>query len=111
MDLRLNRLYERYPWLLKSYVKFKPGRNGFFAVPYYNTTVNQQLVVVYDTSRKQREGKSYEVKLGGNSVEVVRLLGAHRVRDTFEVSYDFNETNVIGYDNMLFVDIDAYNMT
>lgn len=38
-------------------------------------------------------------------------MGAHRVRNTFEVSYDFNETNVIGYDNMLFVDIDAYNLT
>jgi hypothetical protein len=38
MDLRLLRLYERYPWTLKSYIKFKPGQNGFFAVPYYNRT-------------------------------------------------------------------------
>lgn len=42
---------------------------------------------------------------------MVRLLGAHRVRDIYEVNFDFNETNVIGYDNLLFVDLDAYNMT
>jgi hypothetical protein len=38
MSLSLVRLYERYPWTLKGYVKYKPGRNGFFAVPYYNRT-------------------------------------------------------------------------
>jgi hypothetical protein len=42
---------------------------------------------------------------------VVRLLGAHRVLGISEVNYDFNEPNVIGHDNMLFVDLDAYNIT
>lgn len=55
LDLRLLRLYERYPWALKTYVKYKPGRNGFFAVPYFNGTLDQQMIVVYDTSRNQRE--------------------------------------------------------
>lgn len=109
-NLQLVRLFERYPWTLKSYVKFKPGRNGFFAVPYYNRTAEMQLVIVYDLSGAgQRTVNTIDLPSG--SIPVVRLLGAHRVRDIYEVNFDFNETNVIGYDNLLFVDIDAYNMT
>jgi hypothetical protein len=68
-------------------------------------------MVVYDTSRNQSSQQTYNLSLNGSNIEVVRLLGAHRVQNIYEVAYDFNETNIIGYDNMLFVDIDAYNMT
>lgn len=109
-NLQLVRLFERYPWTLKSYVKFKPGRNGFFAVPYYNKTAEMQFVIVYDLSTSRRDN-SYSLELPSGTIPVVRILGAHRVRDIYEVNFDFNETNVIGYDNLLFVDLDAYNMT
>ena len=44
-------------------------------------------------------------------MEVVKVMGAHRVRYITEINYDFNETNVIGYDNLLFIDIDGHNIT
>lgn len=70
-----------------------------------------QFVVVYDLSKNQRSDRTYNLELPSGTIPVVRLLGAHRVRDIYEVNFDFNETNVIGYDNLLFVDLDAYNMT
>ena len=68
-------------------------------------------MVVYDLSNNQRSDRTYNLELPSGTIPVVRLLGAHRVLDIYEVNFDFNETNVIGYDNLLFVDMDAYNMT
>jgi len=79
-SLKLLRLFERYPWTLKSYVKIKPGRNGFFAVPYYNRTAEMQFVLVYDLSTNQR---TYNLELPGLTIPVVRVLGAHYVRDVY----------------------------
>ena len=70
-----------------------------------------QFVIVYDLSPKQRSDRTYSLELPSGSIPVVRLLGAHRVHDIYEVNFDFNETNLIGYDNLLFVDLDAYNLT
>lgn len=105
--LSIARLFERYPWTLKPYVKHKPGRNGFFAVAYYNSTIERQLIIVYDMAKSRRA----EENVTASDYPLVRLLGSHLVRDVYDISFDFNETNVIGYDNLIFVDIDGYNMT
>jgi hypothetical protein len=103
----VSRLYERYPWELVNYVKVKEGRFGFFAVPYVNYNISSQFLAVYDTSFN---AKSYLLEQG-SGLEVVRILGAHWVRDTFEVSFDFNQTNGFDYDNIMFVDVDGFNIT
>lgn len=46
---KVERLFERFPWTLQNYFKYKRGRtySTFFAVPYVDSEVSQQMVMVY----------------------------------------------------------------
>jgi hypothetical protein len=94
---------------LKNYVKVKQGRYGFFGVPYVNYTKGVQLIAVYDTS--DYRPADFEFPNLPYPIPVSRLMGAYMVRDIYDIAYDFNETNTPGYDNLIFVDVDAYNFT
>lgn len=46
---KLERLFERFPWKLENYFKYKKGRmyETYFAVPYIDYDNNRQIVAVY----------------------------------------------------------------
>jgi len=49
LAFKLERLFERFPWKLGNYLKYKLGRSyeTYFAVPYVNPDAPSQIVAVY----------------------------------------------------------------
>lgn len=118
LAFKLERLFERFPWQLGNYLEFKQGRfyNTLFAVPYVNPDAPSQIVAIYSVPYIiNMEAASYEQKYAaheytmlGGLVPVVRMFGAHLVRDNNEVAFAFN---IFGNDKLLFTDVDGYNIT
>jgi hypothetical protein len=118
LAFKLERVFERFPWTLGNYLKYKRGRNydTYFAVPYIDYELQRQLVLVYSVPYIVRsDAKTYAEKYSQHKYEMlngivpmVRAFGSHWVRDTFEVVFAFH---TFGNDKLLFTDIDGYNIT
>lgn len=48
-SFKLERLFERFPWELQNYFKFKQGRqyDTIFAVPYIDFDQQKQIILTY----------------------------------------------------------------
>jgi hypothetical protein len=118
LSFKLERLFERFPWTLGNYLKYKRGKSyeTYFAVPYIDYERDRQVVLVYSVPYIIRaDAKTYDEKysahkyeLLGGLVPIVRAFGSHWVRDTYEVAFAFH---TFGSDRLLFTDVDGYNIT
>lgn len=65
LAFKLERLFERFPWTLGNYLKYKRGRSydTYFAVPYLDYENQRQLVLVYSVPYIIRnDAKTYAEK-------------------------------------------------
>jgi hypothetical protein len=88
----------------------------YFAVPYINHDISSQIVAVYSvpfildaaaTTYDEKYSKHEYTMLNG-LIPVVKVFGAHYVRDPYEVTFAFH---TFGTDKLLFTDVDGYNIT
>lgn len=118
LAFKLERLFERFPWTLGNYLKYKRGRSyeTYFAVPYVDYDNGRQLVLVYSVPYIVREKATtyaekyspHEYRMLGGVVPLLRAFGSHWVRDTYETAFAFH---TFGNDKLLFTDVDGYNIT
>lgn len=114
LAFKLERLFERFPWTLGNYLKYKRGRSyeTYFAVPYVNYEMQRQLVLVYsvpyiiraDANTYAEKYSPHKYHMLGGVVPLLGAFGSHWVRDTYEISFAFH---TFGNDKMLFTDVDG----
>jgi hypothetical protein len=118
INFKLERLFERFPWELGNYLKYRRGRmyETYFAVPYINQDISSQILAVYSvpfildaaaTTYQQKYSK-HDYYLYNGLIPVVKVFGAHYVRDPYEIAFAFH---TFGTDKLLFTDVDGYNIT
>lgn len=98
-----------YPWQLTNYIKLKKGslNASYFAVSYRDFSEDRQIVAVYELPRfKLNPSPVKERLLGG--IPITRMLGAHRVLDSSEICFAFNQ---LDDHKMLFNDVRSKNVT
>lgn len=115
---KLERVFERFPWTLGNYLKYRRGRSydTYFAVPYLDYEHNRQIVLVYsvpyiiraDAKTYAEKYSAHKYEMLGDFVPMVRAFGSHWVRDSAETAFAFH---TFGNDKMLFTDVDGFNIT
>lgn len=117
LEFKLERLFERFPWELQNYFKYKRGRlyETYFAVPYIDYDIQKQVILVYSVPFiLDREANSYDDKYSEHNydlymgVPIIRAFGAHYVRDTYETAYAFH---TFGNDKLLWSDMDGQDIS
>ena len=111
-ETKIERLFERFPWTLQNYFKYKQGSSysTFFGVPYVDFDQNQQLVMIYEVPFiLNRHADNYKDKYSAHeySLYIERLpllsaFGAHSIEGKFETAYDFH---TFGNDKLLWSDM------
>lgn len=114
---KLIRLFERFPWELKNYIRYKrtASYETNFAVSYVSYPLRMQTVAIYYIPYiLNAESTDYDLKYSPHAYELrdgvplLKIIGSHIVKDATEVAYAFQ---TFGDRKMLFTDIDGYNIT
>ena len=118
LSYKVERLFERFPWTLQNYFKYRKGRgySTFFAVPYVDFEEDNQLVLVYEVPNIiNHEATTYKEKYAPHSYTLYNMrlpllgaFGGHPVDDIYETAFDFHN---FGGDKLLWSDMAGINIT